>query len=56
MYRDDSQAKPRANLQPAGSAPTRVNRVQVLKEDTLGRLPYAGSSALPEIKEGKGPP
>ena len=33
--------------------PTRVKRVQVLKEDNLDSLSYTGSSALPEIKEGK---
>ena len=33
--------------------PTRVKRVQVLKEDNLDNLSYAGSGVLPEIKEGK---
>ena len=32
--------------------PTRVKRVQVLKEDNLDNFSYAGSGALPEIKEG----
>lgn len=33
--------------------PTRVKRVQVLKEDNLDSLAYSGSGALPEIKEGE---
>ncbi|CAL5227092.1 g9998 [Coccomyxa viridis] len=50
--REDSQAPPRGDMQPRASMPTRVKRVQVLKEDNLDSLSYTGSSALPEIKEG----
>jgi len=51
------------SVQPTASAPsTRVNRIQVLREDNLGRSsysgngtlpPYSGSGTLPEIKEGR---
>ena len=60
--RENSQAQPNGSVQPTASTPsTRVNRIQVLREDNLGRssysgngtLPsYSGSGTLPEIKEG----
>ena len=38
--------------QGAAAAPTRVNRVKVLKEDSLGGLMSTTSSSLPHIEEG----
>lgn len=54
--RSEDQSKPPASAQPTGAvAPTRVNCIPALREDTLGSLKAAttGSSNLPEIKEGR---
>ena len=55
--RSEGQSKLPASAQPkvAAAAPTRVNCIPALREDTLGSLKAAttGSSNLPEIKEGR---
>lgn len=54
--RTEGQSEPPASGQPTVTvAPTRVNCIPALREDTLGsfKAGRTGSSNLPDIKEGR---